>query len=78
MAVRPCLVQIPVLGLHGNSRPRLKSAVDGFQAVEGVEQLHSGLPHGLAWFGELFGVSDCKFDSINRDASLICHLKLKR
>jgi hypothetical protein len=46
--------------------------------LEGVKQLHSGLPHGIARFTKLIGVLDGEFDSINRDASLIGHFKFDR
>jgi hypothetical protein len=60
---------------RGDSRPSLKPPIKGFKTLEGVKQLHPHLAHRLAGFGKLFGVSNCEFDSINRYASLVCHLK---
>jgi hypothetical protein len=56
----------------------LKATVQSFKALERVKQLHSGLPHGIAWFTKLIGVPDGESDSINRDANLIGHLKFHR
>jgi hypothetical protein len=58
-----------------DSGPSLKATVKGFKTLEGVQQLHPGLPNGVARFAKLFGVPDGEFDPINGDASLICHLK---
>jgi hypothetical protein len=69
------LRQIAVLVGRIDSGPSLKATVKGFKTIEGVKQLHPGLPYGVAWFAKLFGVPDGEFDSINGDASLICHLK---
>jgi hypothetical protein len=33
--------------------------------LEGVKQLHSGLPHGVARFTKLIGVRDSEFDPVN-------------
>jgi len=63
---------------RGASRPSLKAAIKGFKTLEGVKQLESGLTQRIAGFNKLFGVSDGEFDSINRDASLISHLKFNR
>jgi hypothetical protein len=62
----------------GGSRPGLKPAVKGFKTLQGVKQLNSGLAHRIARLSKLFGVSDGKFDSINRDATLVGHLKFHR
>jgi len=43
--------------------------------LEGVKQLHSGLPHGIGRFTKLIGVPDGEFDSVNRDASLVGHFE---
>jgi hypothetical protein len=69
------LRQIAVFVGGGNSGPSLKATVKGFKTLEGVKQLHPGLPHGVAWFAKLIDVPDGEFDPINGDASLICHLK---
>jgi hypothetical protein len=74
----PCLPRISVLVRRCYSRPGLKPAVQGFKTLEGVKQLHSPFPHRIAGFGKLFGVSEGEFYSINRDASLVCHLKFDR
>jgi len=63
---------------YGYAGPSLKAAVKGFKTLEGVEQLHSGLPHGVAWFTKLIGVLDGEFDPVNRDASLVGHFKFDR
>ena len=55
-----------------------KAAAQSFKALERVRQLHSGLPHGIARFTKLIGVSDGESDSFNRDANLIGHLKFHR
>jgi len=60
---------------RGDSRPSLKAAIQGFKTLKGVKQLHPRLAHRLAGFGELFGVSDGEFDSVNRNAGLVGHLK---
>jgi hypothetical protein len=75
---RPRFLQVSVFVRRYNSRPRLEATVKGFETLEGIEQLHSRLAHGITRFGKLFGVSDGEFDSINGDASLICHLKFNR
>jgi hypothetical protein len=56
----------------------LKATVKSFKALERVEQLHSGLPHGIARFTKLIGVPDGEFDPVNGYASLIRHLKFDR
>jgi hypothetical protein len=74
----PRLRQISVLVRRGTSRPSLKPAIKWFKALEGVKQLGSRLTQRIAGFNKLFGVPDGEFDPINRDASLIGHLKFDR
>jgi len=56
----------------------LKAAVEHFKAFECVEQLQACFAHRVAGPGELFGVPDCKLDSVNRDPGLVGHLKFSR
>jgi hypothetical protein len=75
---RPRLLQVSILVRCDDSGPSLEATVKGFETLEGVEQLHSRLAHGITRFGKLFGVPDGEFDPINSDASLIGHLKFNR
>jgi hypothetical protein len=74
----PRLRQISILVGRCHSRPSLEPAAQGFKTLESVKQLHTRLPHRIAGFTKLIGVSDGEFDPINRDPNLICHFKFER
>jgi hypothetical protein len=63
---------------HGYAGPSLKATVERFETFERVKQFQTYFAHRLAGPGKLFRVLDCEPDSVNRDASLIGHLKFNR
>jgi len=50
----------------------LKAPVQGFEALQGIQQLEGSLAHMDAGFGKLLRVLNRELDSINRDPSLVC------
>jgi hypothetical protein len=56
----------------------LKAPVQGFEALQGIQQLEGSLAHMDAGFGKLLRVLNRELDSINRDPSLVCHLEFHR
>jgi hypothetical protein len=56
----------------------LKAPIQGFEPLQSIQQLQAGLSHVNAGLRKPFRVLDREFDSINRNAGLIGHLKLKR
>jgi hypothetical protein len=61
-----------------DSRSDLKAPIQGFETLQGVQQLQPGLARINAWLGKLLCVPDRELDSINGDAGLIGHLKFNR
>ena len=73
----PC-VCASCVSVRRDSGSSLKAPIQGFEPLQSIQQLQAGLSHVNAGLRKPFRVLDREFDSINRNAGLIGHLKLKR
>jgi len=62
----------------GDSGSFLESAINGFESLQGIEQLQASFADLLGAWSELLRMFDGEFDSVDRNARLVSHLEFNR
>jgi hypothetical protein len=66
---------IPGFSVGGSSRSRLEAALDRLKALQGIEELKSGLAHRVRAGRELLGLLDGESYPVHGHTSLESHLE---